>query len=132
MTKLDRGGTGLGIMLAQRFAHECNGTLTLRSTSPAGTVFALALPVVGGEVTASDAQRTDAPSAQPASDLGASHPGRAPHVALVLDDDPGIRATLGRMLERSGWHVLLAATVDQALDVLAGQPCDVLLADWGR
>ena len=49
----------------------------------------------------------------------------------MLDDDPGIRATLGRMLERSGWHVLLAADADSAIDTLAGQPCDIMVADWG-
>ena len=49
----------------------------------------------------------------------------------MFDDDPAIRATLGRMLERSGWNVLLAANADAAIDTLAGQPCDIMLADWG-
>ena len=130
-TKIDAGGTGLGLVLAQRFAQECDGSLALRSTSPAGTVFALALPILSGEVTPPDATSTAAASAPPAPDLTASDPDHVRGVALVLDDDPGIRATLGRMLERSGWHVLLAADADSAIDTLAGQPCDIMVADWG-
>jgi len=127
-TKIDSGGTGLGLMLAQRFAKECHGTLTLRSTGAAGTVFALALPILGGHDTRPDA---DAASAQLARNLGADDSGQAPQVALVLDDDPEVRTMLGRMLERLGWHVLLAACSDEAVEILVRQPCDVMLADWG-
>jgi len=130
-TKLDRGGTGLGLVLAQRFAHECNCTLTLRSTSPAGTVFALSLPILGSDVSQLPATDADAASDNPEPDLGAGNGNDVRGVALVLDDDPAIRATLGRMLERSGWHVLLAGSADAAIDTLASHSCDIMLVDWG-
>jgi len=94
-------------------------------------VFALALPILGGDVTQPDAGDTDAAPGQPAPALGTGDPDHMRQVALVIDDDPGIRATLGRMLERSGWHVLLAADPEAAIATLAGQPCDIMLADWG-
>lgn len=132
-TKIDRGGTGLGLVLAQRFARECDGSLSLRSTSPAGTVFALGLAILGGDVTQPDTADTDAASDRPATDPGpgGDDPDHVQGVALVFDDDSAIRATLGRMLERSGWRVLLAADANTAIDTLAGQPCDIMLADWG-
>ena len=130
-TKIDRGGTGLGLVLAQRFTQECNGTLTLRSTSPAGTVFALALSMLDGDVAPLDATDADAASDHPEPDLGAGSGDDVRGVALVLDDDPAIRATLGRMLERSGWHVLLAGSAAAAIDTLASHSCDIMLADWG-
>lgn len=131
-TKRERGGTGLGLVLAQRFAQECDGTLNLRSTSRAGTVFALALPILRGGGTHAQATDTgiDGVAGQQDRDP-AVDPEDTPRVALVLDDEPGIRATLGRMLERSGWRVLLAPDTDAALATLAGQPCDVMIADWG-
>ena len=131
-TKTDRGGTGLGLVLAQRFARECDGSLTLRSTGPDGTVFALELPVLDGAVTQVHAIANNSTSDQPATEPDhTADPDHVAGVALVLDDDPGIRATLGRMLERSGWHVLLAANAEAAIDTLAGQSCDIVLADWG-
>lgn len=131
-TKRERGGTGLGLVLSQRFAQECDGTLNLRSTSRAGTVFALALPILGGGVTHPQATDTGIDGvAGPQDRDPAVDPEDTPRVALVLDDEPGIRATLGRMMERSGWHVLVAADADAAIATLAGQPCDVMIADWG-
>ncbi|HEY7769095.1 response regulator, partial [Longimicrobium sp.] len=38
---------------------------------------------------------------------------------LVVDDDDGVRRISRRMLERSGYHVLEAATGPEALDVAA-------------
>lgn len=93
-------------------------------------MFALSLPIIGGDVTQPDATDTGG-SAQPAPDLGADDPDHVRGVALVLDDDPAIRATLSRMLERSGWHVLLAGSAAAAIDTLASHSCDIMLADWG-
>lgn len=130
-SKTNRGGTGLGLVLAQRFAHDCNGTLTLRSTSSEGTVFALALPRLDGDVIEPDASDTGSGSNDRAADLDDDDLGHVERVALVLDDDPGVRAMLGLMLQRSGWQVLLAENADMAIHTLAGQPCDIMLADWG-
>lgn len=50
---------------------------------------------------------------------------------LVVDDDDGVRRISRRMLERSGYHVLEAATGPEALDVAASHegPIDLMVVD---
>ena len=124
-SKVDEGGTGLGLVLAQRFARECNGELTLRSTSSAGTVFAVTLPTL----SSADTRTADSGGV---ADRASAVVADEPRVALVLDDDPGIRATLGQMLESSGWSVLLANDTEAAFDTLSDQACNIMIADWGE
>jgi ActR/RegA family two-component response regulator len=48
---------------------------------------------------------------------------------LFVDDEPGIRLTMPKILELHGFEVTVAATVAQALDCITKQPFQVLLAD---
>jgi DNA-binding NtrC family response regulator len=49
---------------------------------------------------------------------------------LVVDDEQMVRASTGRMLERRGFAVILAADARAALEVLRrGVPVDLLLTD---
>jgi DNA-binding response OmpR family regulator len=48
---------------------------------------------------------------------------------LFVDDEPGIRATLPAILDRFGFVVTPAATVPEALHLVATQKFDVLIAD---
>lgn len=48
---------------------------------------------------------------------------------LLVDDEAGIRSTLGSFLERSGHRVLLASDGVEALDLLAGHPIDIVVTD---
>jgi DNA-binding response OmpR family regulator len=52
----------------------------------------------------------------------------APKVLLV-DDDEMVRFTLGLVLEQSGFEVVSAANVNDALRLIAFQPFDVLVSD---
>jgi DNA-binding NtrC family response regulator len=49
--------------------------------------------------------------------------------ALIVDDDPSIRKVLRGLLEREGFHVLVAANVDQALSFMGEQDLDVMITD---
>jgi CheY-like chemotaxis protein len=50
---------------------------------------------------------------------------------LVVDDDPACRICLCRVLERSGYRVLVAATADAAILLASGGgPVDLLLSDY--
>ncbi len=60
-----------------------------------------------------------------ASERTAVRPGRL----LVVDDDAGVRRTLGRMLERVGFTVLTAASLKEAYEVVADQPPDFAVVD---
>ncbi len=48
---------------------------------------------------------------------------------LFVDDEPGIRATLPRILEQEGFAVTTAASVGEALGLISRQPFDVLISD---
>ncbi len=49
--------------------------------------------------------------------------------ALIVDDDPEFRASLALLVEREGFEVLEAGTVDDARRILAETPPDVALVD---
>ena len=48
---------------------------------------------------------------------------------LVLDDEPAIRDFLGRILSRSGYEPVLAASGDSALKIVRDNPPDAILCD---
>jgi len=48
---------------------------------------------------------------------------------LFVDDEPGIRLTLPVILERAGFEVTAAATVPEALGIIANRKFDVLISD---
>jgi CheY-like chemotaxis protein len=48
---------------------------------------------------------------------------------LIVDDEPGIRATVARWARRQGFVVIEAATAGEALDRMACTPATVALCD---
>lgn len=50
-------------------------------------------------------------------------------VALVVDDEEGIRSFLARTLERRGWRVATAESAEDAAQILAAQHADVIVLD---
>jgi DNA-binding NtrC family response regulator len=48
---------------------------------------------------------------------------------LILDDEPRIRAIYGRMLAESGVIVRLAATPEEAIEILIREKIDMVLLD---
>lgn len=48
---------------------------------------------------------------------------------LVVDDDEEIRVTIGRLLEREGYRVLLASDVAEGQAFVAGESVDLVLVD---
>lgn len=48
---------------------------------------------------------------------------------LVVDDDPGVRRSLGRYLAEAGFEVVVAADVDEALDRLSGALVSAAVVD---
>ena len=60
---------------------------------------------------------------EPSADLGAQLapydcPQRGPGRVLVIDDDDGVRAMMGRQLERAGFDVVTAGSGTEGLEVL--------------
>ena len=55
-----------------------------------------------------------------------------PHAApvLVVEDEPSFRALITALLERIGFGVAAAASVDEALAVLVAQPLSLVVSDY--
>ena len=51
------------------------------------------------------------------------------HPVLIVDDDPGTRALMRRILNKAGWSVSEAANGREALDRLSASPPDLILLD---
>ena len=96
-----RGGTGLGLPYARRLAQILGGDLELTSEAGAGTTVVLSLP----------------------------HRTPAVGTVLVVDDDASFRAMLAGLLTPLADRILEAADGRQALDILAGTPASLVLAD---
>ena len=52
------------------------------------------------------------------------------YTVLVVDDDEGVRGSVGDMLSRSGYGVLKAADGTSALELLKTHTVDLLLTDY--
>ena len=114
----DGHGLGLGLSIADRFAHLLGHRLSLRSRPGRGSVFAIRVPI-GVAVSA-------APIAGPAAISTSPRHTRV----LVVDNEASVREAMQALLR--GWHceVQVAADVDGALQAARATAPDILLLDY--
>ncbi len=62
-------------------------------------------------------------------EAGDGRTGTPPGRLLIVDDDAGMRRTLGRLLERAGFSVIAAASLKEAYELVAEQPPDFAVVD---
>lgn len=111
-------GTGLGLSMVHGLASQLNGALTILSTPGVGTNVELWLPR-SMTLPAAHLPVTEAPERQPVR--GA---------ALLVDDEELVRATTSYMLADLGYHVIEAASGEEALQMLeAGRRFDLVVTD---
>lgn len=82
------GQSGLGLAVAKSIVTQAHGTIAVDSKPGRGTTVTVMLP-------AAEPARQPANDTQPTTSLR----------VLVMDDDPSVRETMGRMLERLGCAV---------------------------
>ena len=109
-------GLGLGLAIARRLAALVGGELTLASRPGHGSVFRLALPMVGAPAN----------PALPAHVLPAV---RATHV-LVIDDDPVVRDATASVLASWGHSCDSLAGGAAALAAAQRRVPGIILCDW--
>jgi PAS domain S-box-containing protein len=117
-TKEPGKGTGLGLSMVFGFANQSGGHINVYSEPGQGTTFRLYLP---RDATADVAAAPVSPAALPTA--GGNE------TILVVEDNEGVRRAVRRQLIQLGYQVVEASTATGALDVLAGEPIDLLLTD---
>jgi CheY-like chemotaxis protein len=110
-------GTGLGLASAYGIIKNHKGIIDVESKKGRGTIFIIYLPVSARKVLQENHTR------------GKALPGR--ETILLVDDEAMIANVAKRMLQKLGYHVLLADSGSQALKVYAaqGESIDLVILD---
>jgi len=116
-TKPAGQGTGLGLSIVWGIVHAHGGVIDVASEPGRGTTFTIELPVVA-----------EPPVASP-------RPKRAESVAerrrvMVVDDEPAVRESTRRLLERMGLEVVTAGDGAEALRVFDDR-VELVILDMG-
>ena len=118
-TTKERGhGTGLGLAAVHGIVTQLRGSITVESAVGHGTTFQIDLPATRAAVAP-----TIAATAGPAP-VGAE-------TILLVEDEQGVRAFIGRALKRFGYEVLEAETAESALILVEqdDRPIHLVLSD---
>ena len=97
-------GTGLGLSVTLGIVQQLGGRITVENRAVPGETgarFTVTLPIDG--VAVADLGRVARPRLESAA--GAAGDAANPPRALIIDDEPSIRAALRRFFTRRGWHV---------------------------
>ncbi len=117
-TKSGHEGTGLGLSMVYGFAKQSGGGVTIASHVGRGTTVQIFLPLSGAAPGASGDR---------VAPIETAPIGRA---VLLVEDEPAVRNTVRRQLEYLGHRVVVAASAEEALEIVRGpEPIDVLLTD---
>jgi CheY-like chemotaxis protein len=112
-TKGERG-TGLGLPVSLGIVEQHGGTLALEDRPEArGACFAVSLPATSLRRSPASGVATPPRGIDTLADAPRVAPADAPR-ALVVDDEPAVRAALRRLLEQRGWRVDEASTAAEA------------------
>jgi two-component system cell cycle sensor histidine kinase/response regulator CckA len=110
-TTKERGkGTGLGLSTCYGIVKQSGGSICLYSEPGEGTVFKVYLP--RSEGTVGEAAR-GAPAVQGCQ--------RGTETILLVDDDPGVRKVVARILEERGYRVVVASDGTEAVRLAFSQ-----------
>ena len=112
-------GSGLGLSIVYGFIKQSGGDIHAASRLGQGTAFTLQLPVAAAAVRR---ERASAPA-----------PVAVPEglQLLLVEDDADVRPALLDVLRRSGVDVSVAASKQEAIDLLQRADVDIVLSDVG-
>ena len=117
-TKEAGKGTGLGLSTVYGIVEQSGGTVAVESAPGAGTTFRVYLPMADSTVDYEGAKER------------AAEPSRGPATVLLVEDEGPVRHLISKTLGGAGYHVLQAASGEDALEMASGaQQFDLLLTD---
>ncbi|MGE3511059.1 MAG: ATP-binding protein, partial [Vicinamibacterales bacterium] len=127
-TTRSQGGLGLGLAIVRHLVELHGGSVRVRSVVGQGTTFVVDLPArslangepPAGQMVLGEGLLLGAPG-QPLEGVR----------ALVVDDHQDARELATAVLQPAGATVATAASVPEAMQTVASQPFDVLVADIG-
>ena len=117
-TKLERGGTGLGLSMVRWFAEGVNGFVRAESVVGEGTTITLLLP---------RSIETHVDTTDGTAPLSTLPPGK--ERVLVLAPDEGLRSMITQILEVLGYTVRTAGEAGSLAGLLHGYAADLLILD---
>ena len=117
-TKPEGEGTGLGLATVYGIVRQAGGYTQIYSEPGLGTTFTVLLPA------------TDA-AVGPAATTQEKRLSRGGETVLVVEDEEALREVTRRILERSGYDVVVASSGKEAIDAVQNAPrrVDLLLTD---
>ncbi len=127
-TKPSGQGTGLGLSISAEIVKAHGGSITVDNHERGGARFRLVLP----SLAAADRQRGDGPALTVSATepiplpVGPAGPMRR---VLLVDDESGIRKSVGKFLRRYGFQVTDVGDVESALTALRQQSYDAIVSD---
>ncbi|MBX9616066.1 MAG: response regulator [Caulobacteraceae bacterium] len=111
-------GAGLGLAVARRLARAMDGDVTLETSSPMGSTFAVRLPLPRA-----------CPDTAPAADQPLAGEPASPARILIVDDHPANREVARLMLTPLGCEMFEAADGEEAVVLATTVPFDLILMD---
>ncbi len=109
-TKPKTDGTGLGLAIVYGIATRMEGDVHIESEVGRGTTVTVSLPLASGVVTSEAADQPRGPSLDG---------GPIVERVLLVEDEPAVRRSARRLLERGGHVVIDAGRGDEALAIVA-------------
>ncbi len=122
------GGTGLGLVITQKFCQMMGGDIQVSSQLGSGTTFTIYLPQ---QMQALKQEPPKQPAYQSAT-LMAGMPSLLATTAskiLVIDDDPAVQDLMQRFLSREGFQVIGAGSGADGLRQARAHMPDVIVLD---